>query len=110
VEESIIQTATNLLGASEQRWNVTAANDWRLTNQESYLTGRTLRWVMWWSDTPRWDHDHCAFCWVTFMREPWAGDPTIQLEGYVTEDNAQWICKDCFEDFRERFGWQVRTT
>ena len=95
-------------GGSSRR-NVTAPNDWRLTTQASYLTGQTLRWARWWSDNPRWDHDHCAFCWAKFMRQAWEGDPEIQLAGYVTEDNYYWICKDCFEEFRERFAWRVKT-
>ena len=43
--------------------------DWRLTNQENYLQGKSLRCSRWFSRGPGWDHDHCAFCWAEFPRE-----------------------------------------
>jgi hypothetical protein len=45
---------------------------------------------------------------VKYLEQPHESDPEIQLEGYVTEDNAHWICKACFEDFRDRFAWTVK--
>jgi hypothetical protein len=35
--------------------------------------------------------------------------PSIQRFGFVTATDVQewWVCRDCFEDFREQFGWQV---
>lgn len=93
-------------------------NDWRLQGQDSYLMGATLCWrryrhYPWWN--PDWDHDHCDFCWATFMDR---GDvPDVLREGYtnaeqvingtITPESAIWICLQCFEDFRERFKWSV---
>jgi len=31
--------------------------------------------------------------------------PDVLTEGYSTEDGYRWICKTCFADFRDRFGW-----
>jgi hypothetical protein len=31
----------------------------------------------------------------------------VLLAGYVTEDGRHWICKECFNDFREQFEWKV---
>jgi hypothetical protein len=50
------------------------------------------------------DHDHCAFCWAKFMVED---RPDVLHEGYATADDAHWICEPCFQDFRERFHWQL---
>ena len=51
-----------------------------------------------------WDHDHCEFCWETFAQE---GTPRSLAEGFATEDGYHWICRSCFDDFRERFGWSL---
>jgi hypothetical protein len=79
-------------------------NDWRLTNQEKHLLGRTLVWRRYVPPRPSWDHDHCEFCWATFMDNEYAD----YREGYTTEDNYYWICPVCFEDFKDMFGWTVR--
>ncbi len=81
-------------------------NDWRLTGQEKYLKGVTLYWREYtrWSES--WDHDHCEFCWAEFTVED---HPDVLHEGYTTEDEYRWICKKCFEDFKEIFAWKIRT-
>jgi hypothetical protein len=81
-----------------------AGDDWRLTNQDLYLAGATLYWKQWARPGEEWDHDHCAFCWAKFMEED---RPGVLHEGYVTADGRHWICRGCFDDFRERFGWKV---
>lgn len=73
--------------------------DWRLTGQERYLKGATLRRRRWTLQTPEWDHDHCEFCWAKF--------PDELPEGYATEDSYRWICEQCFTDFREMFEWKL---
>ncbi len=80
-------------------------NDWRLTGQEKYLKGVTLYWREYtrWSES--WEHDHCEFCWAKFMVEDY---PDVLHEGYTTEDNYRWICKKCFEDFKDIFNWIIR--
>jgi hypothetical protein len=80
------------------------SNDWRLDNQQTYLQGVTLIWKRYSRPSETWDHDHCEFCWAKFME----GDaPDALHEGYTTEDNKRWICKGCFEDFKEMFKWRV---
>ena len=74
-------------------------SDWRIQNQESYLTGATLFRRRWQQTRPHWEHDHCEFCGAKFSAE--AGDLS---DGWSTEDESQWICDVCFADFRERFG------
>lgn len=94
-------------------------DDWRLCSQDKYLKGAKLRgkqytWQPDWN--PDWDHDHCQFCWAKFMDTDL---PDVLRSGYTnTEQNvngtiwregARWICSQCFEDFRERFGWTLVT-
>jgi len=82
----------------------TPESDWRLQNQERYLTGVTLVRRRWSQTRDNWDHDHCEFCWAKF-----AGDniPDALREGWTTPDEYHWICDNCFNDFRARFSWTV---
>lgn len=73
-------------------------SDWRLTNQEAYLTGKQIESCIF-RATPTSDHEHCAFCWETFSD----GD-----EALCTEDKRHWICKRCFRDFKARFAWIIK--
>ncbi len=84
------------------------SNDWRLTNQLSYLKGATLEWRRYSRFSDSWDHDHCEFCSIKFGNSEDRGDhPGILRVGYSTPDGYRWVCKTCFEDFRDLFGWQV---
>jgi hypothetical protein len=44
-----------------------ALDDWRLRGQERYLRGAVLVWKRYRARSESWDHDHCSFCWATFM-------------------------------------------
>lgn len=87
-------------------------DDWRLEHlrTQSYLRGVRFHFAKWHSDNPRWDHDHCAACWVRFMERGSELEP-IQMEGYTTgEDykhgsNYEWVCRTCFADFKNAMGW-----
>ena len=81
-------------------------DDWRLQGQARSLAGAKLHWEEWRCNDPEWDHDHCEFCWATFMDR--AMPNTLQA-GYTTADGYYWVCPKCFADFRERFGWQVES-
>jgi hypothetical protein len=74
--------------------------DWRLQGQERYLKGVKLYWVKYTLYREGWDHDHCEFCWRKFAIQ--GGDLT---EGYTTKNHYHWICKACYEDFKEMFHW-----
>lgn len=47
-------------------------------------------------------HEHCYFCWnkATTDRE---------CVFYCTEDMQCWICADCFNDFKDKFKWIVKS-
>jgi hypothetical protein len=76
-------------------------SDWRLAGQERYLKGVTLYWRKV-SLASVSDHEHCEFCGAKFM----AGDGGLH-EGFTTENNYRWVCRPCFEDFRELFQWTI---
>ena len=80
-------------------------DDWRLGSKKKYLQGVTLQWKRYTKYRPGWEHDHCAFCLKEFMD---ADRPEVLREGYATDDNYYWICKQCYEDFREPFQWKLR--
>lgn len=70
--------------------------DWRLFNQDKYLQGKQLekrRFV----PMEQNDHEHCCFC----TEKIWLENP----EGYCTKDGYYWICTQCYNDFKARFGW-----
>jgi len=77
-------------------------NDWRFFGQDRYLRGATVTWVEYPAPTCASDHDHCAFCFEKFM----LGQPDTLTAGYVTTD-GHWICKPCFEDFKQEFEFKV---
>ncbi len=80
--------------------------DWRLQGQERYLKGVKLvrRPYRRYAKNPDWDHDHCAFCRATFIVED---RPGALHEGYATTNDYYWICPQCYEDFKDEFGWVV---
>ena len=80
--------------------------DWRLQGQEKYLAGAELcrREYRPYSRKSDWDHDHCEFCSAKFTVEDL---PDALHDGYCTPDEYRWICVECFEDFKEMFGWRL---
>ena len=78
-------------------------DDWRITGQEDYLMGKKIMFAKYEKYSVR-NHEHCIFCWTTFSE--YAGD---LHQGYcVLVDNFyQWICPDCFNDFKDKFQWEV---
>jgi len=86
-------------------------SDWRLTNQEKYLQGVRFEFKSYQKPRPDWDHDHCSFCMSKFA--PQEEIPDALHEGYASrdiagkEDGYYWVCKGCFDDFKDQFGWKV---
>jgi len=83
---------------------VAAADDWRLIGQDQYLARVRLVRKAYAARSSATDHDHCEFCGAKFMNQ---AAPGILTEGYCTEDCYRWICADCFEDFKDQFGWLI---
>tara|TARA_Y100001935_G_scaffold246220_1_gene240670 strand:+ start:471 stop:728 length:258 start_codon:yes stop_codon:yes gene_type:complete len=80
-------------------------SDPRITNQKEYLKGVILIKKKYSQPNENWDHDHCEFCWDKFAEENLI--PTALHEGYVSQDGKNWICENCFQDFKESFSWKL---
>lgn len=104
---------------------VAGPDDWRRRGQEQYLTGAQLTWKHYRSLTAEWEHEHCEFCWHKFLDPSYSPAHRQALEkepdkhsaaGYTNladESRAAgkwWICKQCFDDFKEEFEWTVVET
>lgn len=77
-------------------------NDWRLSNQENYLKNKLLFPKNYIDRITNTDHDHCEFCLERFSE-----DISDLNFGYCTEDNYYWICFECYNDFKNMFGWKL---
>src|SRR5262245_3628620 len=75
--------------------------------QPPHMVGQTLFYRRWTppQDDDSYDHDHCEFCSAKF------GDstPGALTEGYATEDNARWVCRDCFENPELKARFQLKS-
>ena len=81
-------------------------NDWRLQGQEEYMMRRKLKKSPFFQWSKTWDHEHCEFCSAKF-----SSHTDDSHEGYITADHRRtWICPECFEDFKEMFGWELVDT
>ena len=78
------------------------SNDWRLLKQQEYLMNAKLKKMQYTKPSEKWDHDQCAFCWDKFSEN----SKDLQ-QGYCTPDQKYWICDECFNDFKEMFGFKV---
>jgi hypothetical protein len=85
----------------KRRQKLIEHNDWRLTNQENYLAQKQVIHTEWEPRQANWNHDHCAFCSKTIDHSTG--------KAYCTTDKYHWICDDCFTDFKDMFGWSVKT-
>lgn len=80
-------------------------NDWRITDQEDYLMKVKLKKHSYKRYSETWDHEHCCFCWEKFSENEKDGLTC----GYSTLDEENWICEECFNDFKDMFEWEVTT-
>ena len=91
-------------------------DDWRLNGQEEYLLGKTFQKVTvdsyleydketnsWDMVCPHGDHEHCSFCWAKFS----AAETDLHSGYFTAAAHGQFVCEECFEDFKESFHWKV---
>ena len=85
--------------------------DWRLLNYEGYnsaLDGKEFEFKKFKSLQSN-DHDHCILCWQRISDHSNSGD---EAEGYSCyneqTEQSNWICKNCFNEFHQKFGWKVK--
>lgn len=48
-------------------------------------------------------HEHCTLCWEKAMTD-------ITGTFYCTENMEDWICEECFNDFKNKYNWQAKET
>lgn len=77
-------------------------DDWRIRNQETYLSSRTFYLHQYELRFEEDDHAHCEFCWEKFNLYA----ETSQV-GYSTLDDMYWICPPCYDDFAELFSFRI---
>jgi len=93
--------------------------------QERYLLGLRLTWKCYQALRGNWEHEHCGFCfkksldaeYADWMREALASGPNDYAAAGFTNlrhDEAaagrHWICRACFDDFVNEYGWEVADT
>ena len=83
-------------------------NDWRLDTYDGYLDGATFSLEKFISTDTN-DHEHCVFCWQKITDLPIEGSDAY---GYCTAwaetGQTQWVCKECFEEFKKKFNFKVK--
>lgn len=86
-------------------------SDWRLTNQEEYLKGISLRLKEFRirKGKENWNHEHCEFCWQKIVTKEKVKEYEAEVisETYTNENETRWICPKCFTDFNEQFVWNI---
>ncbi len=85
-------------------------DDWRLSGwYEGELDGKTFEYKKFVTEGTN-DHEHCVFC---FQKITDLDMPDVDKYGYYATDadsvSCRWICKQCFNDFAELFGFCVAT-
>ena len=60
---------------------------------QEYLEGEKIR-HFW--------HEHCYFCWDKATADK-------DCIFYCTEDMKYWFCEKCFNDYKDKFGWTVKS-
>ena len=46
------------------------------------------------------DHEHCNMCGDKFT-----GFDNPPKRGYGAVDGTGWVCKDCFDEYKEKYQW-----
>ena len=91
-------------------------DDWRidLLNTCKHLKGVGLRFKAWRAPRPGWDHDHCSVC-TAKIRDKADLAQGEYPDGYATcadfkrGADHDWVCVECFHDFKDRMGWYETT-
>jgi hypothetical protein len=114
--------------------SVDEEEDWRLAFEGDWMYGASLQRRVFTARTPDWEHEHCVPCQDRFMESPndalhtglaWNYDrshapPPLEARlvenlnapdgfqsGVESPTEEQWICGECFGDFKARFGWSA---
>jgi hypothetical protein len=82
-------------------------DDWRLNFGKEPSFYSQCKWSLkkWTRTRPHWDHDHCEFCWQKISD---INRPNSTPEGWADDQEIYWVCKSCFEDFKEMYKWNLK--
>jgi len=82
--------------------------DWRLEIYSGFLNNKTFEFRKYRPVETNNDHDHCELC---FKRFSYTVDNDLK-EGYAyyneLTNQTNWICKKCFNDFKEELSLKVK--
>jgi len=70
--------------------------------EKDYLHGKKLELKGFTPDHSG-DHRHCELCWarISYLKED-------SNSGYYEIFSKSWICEDCYNNFKDLFGWTVK--
>ena len=82
--------------------------DWRLVSYNGHLNGKTFRLKHFISNDNR-EYELCEFC-LGKITDLQIENEDCDSEGYVCFNSktqqTNWICKNCFNDFKEKFNFK----
>jgi len=86
-----------------------STTDWRLQCQEKYLKEKVFELKEYERPRKEWDHEHCEFCGKKIVEKTRIDEfkEEVIFEAYVNKAD-QWICPDCFEDFKAKFEFKLK--
>lgn len=81
--------------------------DWRLTGDFDGIKNKIFKKRYFHTKSDN-DHEHCCFCWkkITDLETSEEHDTL----GYVTLNencHEEWVCEECFEDFKTIFNFKT---
>ena len=86
-------------------------DDWRLVQYNGHLDNKVFKYAEF-KSTVQNDHEHCEFCWKKISDCPNFNEES-DTDGYYTMNEkakqTNWVCKRCFEEFRNRFTFKLDT-
>lgn len=50
------------------------------------------------------DHIHCSICFKTIC----GGNSVYNNSGFYCKESGDWLCKQCFNDFKDQFDWKLK--
>ena len=72
----------------------------RLEYCKDAIKDKNFKLKKWVAPNKDWSHDHCEVCGVTISNKEGA-----ENEAYANEDKKDWICKNCFNKYKDELNW-----
>jgi hypothetical protein len=115
---------------------MSTAEEWKQHKLKSleHLRALTFTFADYTAPSAEWDHDHCEGCWAKFalfdapeilhsgyFTTVQIGDESTEESEFVQQDREsgrkvlakpdtkEWVCPECFEEFRIALNWKVKS-